>query len=308
MRARLRLLGFPPLVCSDATTTFASTVRNHAIEKLLEHSGKSSRPLCSPSVVTITPGLQSPSFYAVEAMKSGDSEPPPLTLEGDDVGSSTTPKGRSVKLPSVDEGEDSRSITDASNKDANGGVTLNSDALEDPNDVSTSSEDRTGTSSAASTVRPRLPRIQIQSYLGLAPLSSMWRGRGASSSSEASSSKNARASDEDAQEESLDASTSSPESAAVNGTSEDTSDSSDDADEDEDDRRTVRGSSAPTTPVADTRSRRGNVAPENLLDNFKDLKARVNLRGGSATTVDSETEKCPESVEDRDTVINTSAC
>ena len=265
------------------------------------------RPLSSPSDVSITPGLQSPIPCSTEAAKSGDPEPPPLALESDDIGSSTTPKGRSAKLPSMDDGARNRGITDSGNRDTNGRATLSSGEVDGANDITSSSanEDRPGTSSAASTLRPRLPRIQIQSYLGLAPLSSMWRGRGASSSSEASSSKNEGAGYVDAREEIPETSTAQPEGDTLDNSSEENSATSEDVDEDEDDRRTVRGSSVPTTPVADARSRRGSIAPDSLLDNLKDLKARVHLRGGSNALVGSEAEKSLERTEDRDTVVDT---
>ncbi|EJD04359.1 uncharacterized protein FOMMEDRAFT_19606 [Fomitiporia mediterranea MF3/22] len=272
-----------------------------------------SRVLTSPSVVSITPGLQSPSPFAAEVAGTEDSEPPPLNLEGDEAGWSTTPKSRAVGLPPINDKVDNRINTDGGNRDVNGGATMRSAATEDTSDLSTAStnEERSGTSSTASTLRPRLPRIQIQSYLGLTPLSAMWRGRGASSSSGASSSKQAGSGDMvDSSEPSASRPGSVGDGVVANGTGTDTESTSecgeDDDEEDEDDRQTVRGSSVPTTPVAGDRSRRESVASEGLLDNLKDLKSR--LRGGGSTNVlHPEAEKRSDSVngKDRDVVVDT---
>lgn len=227
----------------------------------------------------------------MEDPAGGDAEPPPLNLEGDGGNSSTTPKGRVVRLPSVDNDAEA----EISNKDPNGTAPTCPNPSRDASDASCTSEDRSGISGGTSTLRPRLPRIQIQSYLGL-PLSSMWKGRGVSSSSYASSSKSAET---ESQGQASDA-TAAP--GAKNDSEDNTEGTSASGDEyEEDDRCTVRGSSVPTTPVPGTRSRRGSIAPESLLDN---LKARVHLRGAVPSGVSSEIEKRPDSAEDRDTVVD----
>lgn len=268
-------------------------------------------------MVSITEGLQSPSPYE----ESEDSEPPLLSLENEDGGASTTPKGPAVKLPEVDDDMDSLSLVDSTTKDMNNagspGITV-ADGAEDAPQSSIASS-TAGTSSAASTLRPRLPRIQIQSYLGLAPLSSMWRGRGAASSSGASSSKAPEPEDPELQTEPLtsgNASMPAPDlavSATVSGgdtldgsvyDSENGEESGEESDDDFD-RRTVRGSSVPTTPVSERRPRLGGTAQDSLLDNIKDLKAHV--RGKGTNVVSSETEKGPDAIEDRDAIVE-AAC
>ncbi|KAL5495644.1 hypothetical protein ACEPAI_1107 [Sanghuangporus weigelae] len=261
-------------------------------------SGEGALPRPSPSVVSITPGLQSPSPYVAEAAESGNSEPPPLSLKDDEVNSGTTPKGRVVVLPTVDESADAVNLAES---DPNGSLVTSSNAAQGASDMSLSSgnEDRSGTTIGTNALRPRLPRIQIQSYLGL-PLSSMWRGRGASSSSVASSSKDVETEDASLREQTSEPAVSppAPKEDPEDGT-EETSESSDEYEDD--DRCTVRGPSVPTTPVPETRSRRGSIAPESLLDN---LKARVHLRGAIPSAMSSEIEKCLDSAEDSDSVVD----
>ncbi|KAL5518596.1 hypothetical protein ACEPAH_279 [Sanghuangporus vaninii] len=261
-------------------------------------SGEGVLPRPSPSVVSITPGLQSPSPYVAEATEPGNPEPPPLSLKDDEANSGTTPKGRVVGLPTVDDSADAVNLAESG---PNGSLVTSSNAAQGADDISLSSgsEDRSGTTIGTSSLRPRLPRIQIQSYLGL-PLSSMWRGRGASSSSVASSSKAVETEDASLWEQTSESSVSlpSPKEDPEYGT-EETSGSSDEYEDD--DRCTVRGSSVPTTPVPETRSRRGSIAPESLLGN---LKARVHLRGAVPSSMSSETEKRLDSAEDGDAEVD----
>ncbi|OCB89406.1 hypothetical protein A7U60_g3382 [Sanghuangporus baumii] len=260
-------------------------------------SGEGALPRPSPSVVSITPGLQSPSPYAAETTESGNPEPPPLSLKDDEVNPGTTPKGRVVGLPTVDESADAVNLAESG---PNGSLVTGSYAAQGASDISLSSgnEDRSGTAVGTNIIRPRLPRIQIQSYLGL-PLSSMWRGRGASSSSAASSSKAAETEDASLREQTSESvSPPAPKEDPEDGT-EETSGSSDEYEDD--DRCTVRGPSVPTTPVPETRSRRGSIAPESLFDN---LKARVHLRGAVPSGMSSEIEKRLDSAEDGDAVVD----
>ncbi|THH11370.1 hypothetical protein EW145_g688 [Phellinidium pouzarii] len=203
------------------------------------------RLLPSPSVVSITSGLQSPG-----PIPAGTTEPSPLSLDE----TSTTPKSSAIVLPAVD-ADDTESA-------------LGMDGAS----MDTSSSAGTATLSSGSTIRPRMPRIQIQSYLGLAPLTSMWRTRYPST---ASTSKSEDAQDVDAATISASASTStstsseSPTSESSLESSESTSpdeESCEEDEDDEDDRRTVRGASVPTTPITEVRSDRsfGIAALDNL--------------------------------------------
>ncbi|KAL5534614.1 hypothetical protein ACEPAG_1077 [Sanghuangporus baumii] len=261
-------------------------------------SGEGALPRPSPSVVSITPGLQSPSLYVAEVTESGNSEPSPLSLKDDEVNSGATPKGRVVGLPTVGESADAVNLLESG---PNGSLVASFNATQGASDISLSSgnDDRSGTTIGTNTIRPRLPRIQIQSYLGL-PLSSMWRGRGASSSSVASSSKAVETEDASLREQISEPAVSppAPKEDPEDGT-EETSGSSDEYEDD--DRCTVRGPSVPTTPVPETRSRRGSIASESLLDN---LRARVHLRGAVPSGMGSEIEKCLDSAEDSDSVVD----
>ncbi|KAJ4473897.1 hypothetical protein J3R30DRAFT_3707897 [Lentinula aciculospora] len=290
-----------PRLCCCAITSSLGGPEKSSNKFFLSDLSERLRHLSSPSVVSIPSGLQSPSPFTAD---SGNPEPPPLTLESDDAGSSTTPKGRAVGLPSVDVDDDAASVADSGSKDAGAGVITSSGSSQDISNAPSTSmnKDRSGGSSGANTLRPRLPRIQIQSYLGLAPLSSMWKGRGASSSS-VSSSRAAETSETAPQEEvpELTMLTSANSDEVVE--SDDTLGSGED-EEDEEDRRTVRGSSVPTTPTAGTRPRRGSIAPDGLFENLKDLKARVHPRGSNNIPVNAKVEKHPEPVEDRDAVVD----
>ncbi|KAH8120671.1 hypothetical protein DFH11DRAFT_1561350 [Phellopilus nigrolimitatus] len=197
-----------------------------------------SRMLPSPSVVSITSGLQSPATTPAE-----DIVPPPLTLDD----SCTTPKLSPAVLPATE-----------------------ADPAADDAPVVSSSHTATSSSAGDTTSRARVPRIQIQSYLGFAPLTSMWRSRYSSSPDARKSAVNAA---EGMTEESLGAAPEdapSPPSSSTSSSS-DASGVSDsaltdggvstaptsmqeeyDENEDEDDRRTVRGASTPVTPVAET--------------------------------------------------------
>lgn len=199
--------------------------------------------------------------------------PPPLSLDD----RSTTPKQSQTSLPSIADGP-------ALGEDENTDVTI---AQGSP-----SAESDGGAISAASTVRPRMPRIQIQSYL--TPLSSIWRARIPSSSpakedesvsleaertTELSPSDSAVSSSSDETAVSLEISDHNdfPYEDEANGSIEGSSDF-----EDEDDRQTVRGASVPTTPTAETRSDRAFGA---ALDS---LKQQIRGTGGRALKILSD--------------------
>ena len=201
-------------------------------------------------------------------------DPPPLSLDD----RSTTPKQSQTSLPSIADGS-------ALGEDENTDVTV---AQGSP-----SAESGGGANSAASTVRPRMPRIQIQSYLP--PLSSIWRARIPSSLPAKQ--------DENVSSEAERTTESSPSDSAVSSSSDETAVSleinngndlpyEDDANgnveegssdiEDEDDRQTVRGASVPTTPTAETRSDRAFGA---ALDS---LKQQIRGTGGRALKILSD--------------------
>ncbi|KAI5115759.1 hypothetical protein M0805_001203, partial [Coniferiporia weirii] len=190
-----------------------------------------SRILPSPSIVSITSGLQSPSPLPAEAP-----EPPSLSLDD----TSTTPKLSHVALPA----------------DGLGPAESTGDTSSQPSSSAIVPASLTGSESTSSASRPRLPRIQIQSYLGLAPLTSMWRSRYASTSSVGKSEDEASpiAVPTSAVSDGSDSSTKDEESIASTGGDDESSAEGGDEDEDEDDRRTVRGASVPTTPVGEVRT------------------------------------------------------
>ena len=102
-----------------------------------------------PSIVSINSGLQSPAPQKVKE----ESEPPELSLDAP-----TTPRAKHTFLSNVVSMDTSADVAA-------------DDTLKQDGDVIS------GPSSTASTLRPRMPRLQIQSYLGFSPLTSMWRGR-----------------------------------------------------------------------------------------------------------------------------------
>lgn len=181
------------------------------------------------------------------------SSPPPMTLDSlTDVDASraspnSTPKLTSSALPS------SVTLGDDVGEGAGGGDDVKYDKVESPSSASGSSASRL--TSAASSVANIARRPKA--YLGLAPLTSMFR-RSSSSAGKAL----AKAEDGEVPQSQSQSSIRPPASSSMEDTSdmssasEDSEDASspsnedDDEDEaEEDDRRTIRGVSAPVTPV-----------------------------------------------------------
>lgn len=112
-----------------------------------------------PSTVSISTGLTSPEPQkAIEEI-----DPPDLPLDA-----STTPKVKRDSTPKADIVRDGDE----------GNVSGSTDSVGNEASAKTlDGEASSGPSSTTSTLRPRMPRLQIQSYLGFPPLSSMWRGK-----------------------------------------------------------------------------------------------------------------------------------